>query len=318
MHRVNVKNVALLSLLLLLTVITLTVVGCNKQKKVTSPEFVVGINQYVQHPILDSVFVSLKNELAKYPNIKLIEKNAAGNALTCKQINDQFVQQKVNAIVALGTPAAQSAIETTTVIPVVFGAITDPVGSKLADSIELPGGNKTGTTNRWPFEKQVSLIKTMLPNAKNVGILVNPAEANCEAGMKIIRIEAAKYNLKLVEVNISNSSEISSATESLRKRVDVILISPSNVLFSGLDSMFKVASKYNIPVLGGDVSSVDKGSIATYGFNNNDVGKMTAEILMKVLNSKELAGTIPVMGPPPSKLYMNSDMMKKYNLTKPL
>jgi len=270
------------------------------------PEEVIGVNQYVQHPILDAVLKGMLNRLNAEPGVRVVVKNSNGDALSCQQINEHFVKSKVAVLVALGTPAAQSAVNVAGDIPVVFGAITDPVGAKLATSLQRPGGNKTGTTNRWPFEDQIALIRKAMPLAKRVGVVVNPGEANCEAGMAVIRAEAKKAGLEVVESPVANPSEVRAAVESLRGKVDVMVISPANTVFSALDTLLGVAKESGIPVFGGDETAVARGSIATYGFSNSEVGRETAEVVLRVLRGKVPPGEIPVARPPNAKLYVNA------------
>lgn len=278
----------------------------------------IGINQYVAHPILDAVYEGLKEGISKNENIQLIYKNSNADAMTCQQINQQFVNSGVNVIVALGTPAAQSAVSVAKgKITVVYGAITDPIGAKLADSLDKPGGNKTGTTNRWPFEEQVRLINKILPNVQKVGVIVNPGEENCVSGMTVIKRVAQEQGLDLVEVPISNSGEIKTAVDHLiNSNVDAILISPSNTVFTALDTVINLALEKNIPIIGGDETAVQKGSIATYGFSNKDVGIATAKVVMRVLKG-EKAGDIPVAKPQNVSLYINKEMIAKLKLSIP-
>jgi putative ABC transport system substrate-binding protein len=274
----------------------------------------VGVNQYVQQPILDAVMEGLRARLATEPNLRIEFKNAHGDVLTCQQINEQFVQAKVDVIVALGTPAAQSAVRVSPRIPVVFGAITDPVGAKLADSLDKPGANKTGTSNRWPFEDQITMIKRLMPNARKIGLVVNPSEANCEAGMKVIRAKAQEVGWTLLEVPVATSAEVRQAVESLKGRVDLIMVSPSNVVFSALDALLATSKEIGVPVLGGDESAVKRGSIATCGFSNTDVGLATAEVVLEVLKNDKPAGEIPVARPPAARLFLNEEAAAAFGL----
>jgi len=294
--------------------------GCSKEESPkSSTAKTVMVNQYVTQPILDAVLAGMQERLSQEAGIDVIVKNSNADAMTCRQINEQFIQQNPSLIVALGTPAAQSAVQVANgKVPVVFGAITDPVGAKLADSLELPGGNKTGTTNRWPFDDQVRLVHELLPNAKTIGVIVNPGEDNCNAGVEVFRQTAKKLGLTLVETPATNSSEVKTAASVLTaKKVDVILISPSNTLFSALNSLISTAHEAGIPVIGGDESAVERGSIATYGFSNKDVGIATAEIVLEVLKGEKKAGTIPVARPKQNRLFVNTVEVKKAGLTIP-
>jgi len=277
------------------------------------------INQYVAHPILDAVLTGIQERLGQEKGIEIIVKNSNADAMTCRQINEQFLQQNAAVIVALGTPTAQSAVQLANgKIPVVFGAITDPVGAKLADSLGRPGGNKTGTTNRWPFADQIKLIRDLLPNVKMIGVIVNPGEDNCEAGVKIFRETARELGLTLVETPATNSSEVKTAASVLvSKKVDAIIVSPSNTLFSALNSLISTAEEASIPVIGGDETAVERGSVATYGFGNKDVGVATAEIVIEVLKGERKTGDIPVTCPKQNRLFLNTKALEKAKITVP-
>jgi len=298
-------------------------IGCSEQESPTvnqtSKDQRVMVNQFVTHPILDAVLAGMQERLSQEEGIEVIVKNSNADAMTCRQINEQFLLQNPSLIVALGTPAAQSAVQVANgKIPVVFGAITDPVGAKLAESLERPGGNKTGTTDRWPFGDQVRLVHDLMPKAKTIGVIVNPGEDNCDAGVIVFRKTAKELGLRLVETPATNSSEVKTASSVLTgKKVDVILISPSNTLFSALNSLITTAQKAGIPVIGGDESAVERGSIATYGFSYKDVGVATAEIVLEVLKGDKAAGTIPVARPKQNRLFVNAMAIKKAGITIP-
>ncbi len=121
-------------------------------------------------------------------------------------------------------------------------------------------------------------------------------------------------DIELIEVPATNSAEVKSATSVLINReVDVILISPSNIVFSALDVVINTGTNAGIPVIGGDETAVSRGSIATYGFSNRDVGIATAEIVLqaKELDNKSLVGSIPVAQPKKNKLYININQLEK-------
>lgn len=307
----------LVSILILMVIFYLSV-GCGNQQtnKGESP-FIVGVNQYMNHPMLDAVYKGFKDRLIKQKKYKLLLKIANADNAMVLQINNQFIHDKVDIIAALGTPSAQSAVKLSKNIPVVFGAITDPVAAGLADTLERPGGNKTGTTDRWPYEKQVSLIKRIKPDAKIVGTITNPGEDNCVAGMVYVRKAAKKFNLELIEVPISNTSEILPAAKSLVGRVDIFFVSPSNTLVSGIGALVKVASENNLLVLGGDKTTVKDGSLMSYGHDYYNIGKWTAEIVIQVLEDEKKPAEIAVIAPPEAALYYNETFGKKMKVVLP-
>lgn len=293
------RNLVIITYLIISLTTVGVFVGCTKNKEEVVAK-VIGINQYMEHPLLDESRKGLMDELqrqgiAENKGYTFAYRNAGGDQSTAVQINTQFVNQKVAMIVALGTPSAQSAINATKTIPVVFGAITDPVASGLAKSESAPGGNKTGTSDRWPYEKQISLIRQILPTAKKVGIVLNPGESNTEASMKYIRPLLKSNGFTPVEVPVANSSEVMQAARSLVGRCDMFLVPGDNTVIAAISSIVKVANENNIPLFAGDEDSVSKGAIATYGNNYYDVGVATGKIIAKIFREKITdIGSIPV------------------------
>jgi putative ABC transport system substrate-binding protein len=153
-------------------------------------DIVIGVNQLVTHPLLDAVYRGLTDGLKEGglgpgDGVRVILKNANGDQNLAYQINRQFVDQGVDMIVPIATAPAQSACKVTSQIPIVFAAITDPVEAGVAESLERPGANKTGSSDRWPYEQQIGLMRRLVPAAKKAGIVLNPGESNTIASMKL-------------------------------------------------------------------------------------------------------------------------------------
>lgn len=293
--------------------------GCGSTEK----QVVIGINQFMQHPLLDQVAKGVIDELgtagiSSDSNPRRYNlKNANGEMPAAVQINKQFVDEKVAVIVALGTPSAQSAVKATHTIPVVFGAITDPIRAGIADTIAKPGGNKTGTSDRWPFEKQVGLIRQILPNAKKVGIVLNPAESNTEATMAYVRPALQAAGLQAVEVPVASTTEVYGAAKSLVGRCDVFLVPGDNTVIAAFDSLVKVARQSKIPILGGTEDLIKAGSIATYAGDYYQIGRQTGKIVLQVLRGGVEPGSISVAIADQNTLLINEAAAKAYNVSIP-
>lgn len=308
MKKKRYKGEAWFGAVTLLMMVTVLLGGCQNQKK--SGTYRIGINQFMQHPLLDQTAKGLLDELtaagiSQKKGSVVTLKNANGDESVAVQINKQFSDDKVDVIVALGTPSAQSAVKTTKTIPVVFGAITDPVQAGIAASLTKPGGNKTGTSDRWPFEQQVSLIKKIVPNASRVGIILNPSESNTEASMSYIRPALQKQGLTGVEVPVASTSEVYGAAKSLVGRCDVFLVPGDNTVISAFDTLVKVSRESKTPIIGGSDDLVLKGSLATYAGDYYQVGRATGKIVVKILKEKKDPGTIPIAVAEKSKLVVN-------------
>jgi len=310
------KNMAFAKFIIMAIAAPVLIVNCAKDRDGRARK-TIGVNQYMEHPLLEEARKGMIDELNKQGITEdngyfLIYRNAGGDQLTAAQINTQFVNQKVSMIVALGTPSAQSAIKATKTIPIVFGVITDPVASGLAITEQAPGGNKTGTSDRWPYDKQIRLIRMICPMARRVGIVLNPGESNTEASMKHIRPLLKSYQLDIVEVPVVNSSEVMQAARSLVGRCDVYLIPGDNTVISAISSIVKVANENKIPLFAGDEDSVKNGAIATYGNNYYEVGIATGRIIAKIFKeSISDIGSIPVAVATDANLIINLKAAKE-------
>jgi len=305
----TIKHIAVILLAALI------IVSCNQK----SDKIAIGIIQYANQSILDSVYSGIKSKFDEYGEKYKIEYQVAhGDAILNASISKQFIHDSVDLIIALGTPSAQAVINGTKRIPVVFTAITDPVGAKLAASLDNPGGNKTGYTNMQPFDKQIELIKLIKPGVKKVGIITNSSEANCVAGMVYVRKALEEFQIPFEELDASTSSEITASAQSLSNKCDVFFISPSNTIYENLGAIKKEAEKNNIMIVGGDRSAVTKyGSIGTYSYNFVEMGVNTAELAIKILDQKLNPGTIPVSRPANTYLYLNPEAAKELGLNIP-
>jgi putative ABC transport system substrate-binding protein len=294
--------------------------GCNAQHK--PKPATIGINQFMQHPVLDEVAKGILDEfkdqgITEANGYKVVYKNANGDQTVAVQINKMLVNDKVDVIIPMGTPAAQSACKETTTIPVVFGAITDPVKAGIAESLEHPGKNRTGMSNRWPFEKQVGLIKQVVPKAVSVGMVINPSEANTQAGLSYIRPALQRAGLKAVEVPVASSSEVLNAAKSLVGRCDVFYVTPDNTLIGGFDALVKVARENKIPIIGGSEDLVKKGSLASYAPDHYRLGRATAKMVLEILREHKDPGSMPVILDNSAPLIINEAEAAKIGISLP-
>ena len=277
--------------------------------------------QYVEHPNLDNVYLGFQEEIDKWAkangrSVKYERQNANGSVLVASQIVNVFVNNKPNIILALGTPAAQSAQQVTSEIPIVFGAITDPVEAGLAETMEAPGKNLTGSCDKWPYEKQFEMIKLLFPNVSSVGVVFNPSESNSENSMREIRRIVSEKGLSLYEASVSNSTDVYSAAQSLIRKSDILYAPADNTVLSALDAYLKVAKQYHIPLFVGDQGSVEKGGIATYGPDYYELGIETGKIGVRILNGESPSG-ISVAVATSGALVINKSSSEFFHVTYP-
>lgn len=292
-------------------------VGCKDR----GDAVVVAVNQYVHHPNLAATLDGFKEVVDEWAKAKGVEVEykvqvANGNTTVATQIARQQAGQKPNLILALATPSAQAAAKATKSIPIVFGAITDPVEAGLVESLVEPGGNVTGSSDQWPYDKQFELMRRLRSEAKVIGIVLNPGEANTVASMKRIDPALAKFGFSKVEAAVSNTSEVLMAAQSLVGRVDLFFAPADNTVLSGLDAFAKVARINKIPLFVGDEGSVKKGGVATYGVDYKELGRQTGELAVRILEGGE-ASAIPVVVGSGAHLLVNPAAAREQGLELP-
>ncbi|MFC3883603.1 ABC transporter substrate-binding protein [Bacillus songklensis] len=293
-------------------------VSGNKEEKKTVK---IGITQLVEHPSLDAsregFIAALKDAgYEEGKNLKIDYQNAQGDMNNNMMIAQNLVADQNDLILAITTSSAQAAVKSTKDIPILFTAITDPVGAKLVNSIEQPGGNVTGTSDTHPeaIKKTISSIKEFIPDAKKVGIIYNSGEPNSVVNVENAKKVIKEIGLEAVETTVSTSSEVKQAAESLVGRADVFYIPKDNTVVAALESVIKVANEKKIPTFVGEGDSVKRGTFASYGFEYHDLGYATGKMAVEILEGKK-PSDIPVGFPENLELVINKKAAEQEGIT---
>ncbi|EPT7428273.1 ABC transporter substrate-binding protein [Vibrio cholerae] len=281
----------------------------------------VAVSQIVEHPALDATRQGLLDGLKakgyeEGKNLKFDYKTAQGNPAIAVQIARQFVGENPDVLVGIATPTAQALVSATKTIPIVFTAVTDPVGAKLVKQLEQPGKNVTGLSDLSPVEQHVELIKEILPNVKSIGVVYNPGEANAVSLMELLKLSAAKHGIKLVEATALKSADVQSATQAIAEKSDVIYALIDNTVASAIEGMIVAANQAKTPVFGAATSYVERGAIASLGFDYYQIGVQTADYVAAILEGKE-PGSLDVQVAKGSDLVINKTAAEQLGITIP-
>lgn len=281
----------------------------------------VAVTAIVEHPALDAARDGVKAALAEAgykegENLKFLYESAQGNPGTAAQIARQFVGEEPSVIVPISTPSAQAVVSATRDIPVVFTAVSDPVGAQLVKDVAKPGRNVTGLSDMSPVAEHIKLIQEISPNAKSIGFLYNTAETNSVSILAALKEEAAKNGMTVVESVATKSAEVQGAARGLVGRADVFYIPTDNTIVSAFEAAVGVAEEAKIPLYAADTGSVDRGAVAALGFNYFDVGKQTGAIVARILKG-EAPGDIPVTVAAGTDLVINKGAATRMGVTLP-
>ena len=248
------------------TTAALLLTGCSSggdEKSGEAKKATVGISQFVEHPSLDAAregFVQALKDggYTEGENLTLDVQNASGDQATATSIASNFASSQDDLVLGIATPSAQSLARAVTDKPVLFTAVTDPVDAGLVNSNDAPGGNVTGTTDMNPVAEQIKLVKQLKPGAKSVGIIYNPDETNSQRQVDEARRAARDEGLDVVEQTVATAAEVAQAAEVLE--ADSLFVPTDNTVVAGLDAVTAAAESQRIPLIAGDLDSVERGA----------------------------------------------------------
>lgn len=268
--------------------------------------FTVSVNQFVEHPALDAVLKGFQDQM-KDDGVS-VDYNvhiAQANMATTVQIANQILGEKPDLVLAIATPSAQACAQKINNIPILFTAVTDPVGAGLVKSLNEPGANVTGMTDLSPVARQVALIWEFQPDLKTIGVIYNAGEANSVTLVNLLKDVCKKNGIGVEEATVLNSSGVYQAAKSLVGRCDAVYIPTDNTVISALESAVKICDESNLPLYCADTDSVDRGAIAALAVDYYRMGRQTAQMAQRIQKEGAKVSTMPVEDLQDLKLYVN-------------
>lgn len=283
------------------------------EKTADGKQYKIGVLQLVQHTALDAAnkgFIKALDDAGL--NYVADQQNAAGDQSTCQTIASKLVNDGSDLILSIATPAAQAVAGTTSDIPVLVTAVTDPAASDLVASNDAPGGNVSGTSDLTPVKEQISLLKKILPNAKTVGILYASSESNSEIQAKMAREAIEAEGMTAVDYTVSSSNEIQTVVTSMVGKVDAIYAPTDNTIAAGMTTVAMVANENGLPTICGEEGMVKAGGLATYGIDYFELGYLTGQQAVKILKDGDDISKMPIEYLPADKckLSVNEETAK--------
>lgn len=287
---------------------TLGLIGCSNTDDTATtdsttttdkPAKTLAITQIVEHPSLDDMRRGIIDELAdngyiEGQNLTINFQSAQGNTATAGQIAKQFAGDNPDAIVAISTPSAQSVVASTTSVPIVYTAVSDPLAAKLINADGTPfQDNLTGLSSQLPLEPQIDLLQKIKPNAKTIGYVYSPGEANSVALRDRLKEILPTRGLSILDIPANRPTDIGMATRSLQGRADIIYTSMDNNVASAFEAMTQAANELKMPIVASDEFSVQRGATAALGVNDYDFGRRTGKMVYRILNGESVSTIKP-------------------------
>lgn len=295
--------------------------GAGLSGALAADKVVVAVTAIDEHPALVACRNGIRDALkaAGYQdgkNLTLIYESAKGDPAAADRIARKFAQKKPDVIVPISTPSALAVVRATVGTPVVFAAVTDPLGAKLVRDMHEPGGNVTGVSDLSPVRTHINLIEAITPGARTIGVLFNPLESNSHTLVYLMKKTAMGANMSVVEAPARSAAAVPAAAQGLVGKADVIFVVTDNTVVARLDDVIKVGVDHGMPVYAGDLDAVKRGAIAAIGLDYYNVGWQAGNMVVRILGGAQ-PGKMPVAVADKTKLYVNPTIANEMGLTIP-
>jgi putative tryptophan/tyrosine transport system substrate-binding protein len=234
------------------------------------------------------------------------------------EIAAEFVRRKVDVIVTSATAAVVAAKQATSVIPIVFAAAGDPVGTGLVASLARPGGNVTGLSIQQTdvATKRLELLREVVPNLRRLAILANVGGPAVLLDMREVQSTARALGLEVITSEIRRGEDIAPAFEALKGRADALYVCIDPLVATNRIRINTLAVAARLPTMHASREYVEAGGLMSYGPNRPEMWRRAADMVDKILRGAK-PGDIPVEQPRKFDLIINLTTAKALGLEIP-
>ncbi len=250
-------------------------------------------------------------------NVRVETRWATANAAELRKHAAELAAHAPNVILVAGNTGVGPLLEVTRTVPVVFAAVSDPVGSGIVESLARPGGNATGFMI-YEFSiggKWLELLKQIAPNVTRVAVLRDASLAVATNVFVAIQAVATSLRVEVIPLNMRDASEIEQSVESFARTPNGGLIpAPSTTAIRYRDLIITLAAQHKLPALYWDRAFVAAGGLMSYGPNLVEEFRQTAGYVDRILKGEQPAD-LPVQAPTKYELVINLKTANALGLT---
>jgi len=268
-----------------------------------------------------AAFVQRLRELAWFDgrNLAIEYRWAEGRNERYAENAAELVRLKVDVIVTVTTPASLAAKQATAVIPIVFAAATDPIGTGLVASLARPGGNVTGLATQMSdtIGKKLEFLREVVPDLRRLAIMANAGNPGSMLDMSEAEATARRLGLEVTTSEIRRAEDIAPAFEAFRNRADALYLCPDPLMNTNRTRINILAVGARFPTMHGHREYVEAGGLMSYGSNIPDQFRRVADIVDNIILRGAKPADIPVEQPTKFDLVMNLTTAKALGLDIP-
>lgn len=278
--------------------------------------FKVGICNYVDDASLNQINDNIQAELKRIGEengvtFEISYDNCNADANVLNQIVANFIAEDVDLMVGIATPVAIAMQSATEDIPIIFSAVSDPVGAELVSSLEAPGANITGTSDYLDTNAIMNLIFANNPEAKTIGLLYDIGQDSSTAPIADAKAFLDEKGISYVEHTGTNVAEVQLAAQAMvNDKVDAVFTPTDNTIMKAELSIYETFNEAKIPHYTGADSFALNGAFLGYGVDYANLGVETAKMIAQVLIEGKNPAELPVMTFDNGTATVNTDTCK--------
>lgn len=281
----------------------------------------VSVVQIVSHSSLNTIRDSFSDEMEQLGytegEIELEYYDAGNDTSTLDSILSTASGDGSDVIVAIATPTAQSAARYAEEIPIVFAAVSDPIGAGLTSSLEEPDKNITGTMDDIQVDQILEAALEIDPDMQRLGVIYNASEANSVTNIEKAKTFCEENGIELQEVTVTSTNDVQQAVTTLAGSCDAIFSPNDNTVASAMSAAAQAAVEAGIPYYVGADSMVSDGGFLTVGIDYEELGRETARMVDQVLQGTDVADIPIVQFKTDLSIYVNASTMEALGRTLP-
>lgn len=259
----------------------------------------VGIVQYVDDASLNQIVSAVQTQLdAKGTELGVTfayadyTYNGQADSTTMNQIATDLIASKVDVIIPVATPTAmvmqnataENPREDGSLIPVVFSAVTDPVGAGLTASMDAPGSNITGTSDALNTDAIFDMIFAANPEISKIGLLYDKSQDSSNAAIEAAKAYCEAKNVEVIEKTGTTNDELSLAADALLATgVEAVFTPTDNTVMTAELAIYEKFIDAGVPHYCGADSFALNGAFLGYGVNYEELGTATADLVVEIL-----------------------------------
>lgn len=281
----------------------------------------IGVLKFVNVPPLNQAydgFVSALDEAGLSYDIDLKDANADGSLVSSSALT---LVGESDLVLGIATPAASGLLAAREIkdnnVPILFTAVTDPEYSGLMDDADAPNDNITGTSDMNPVREQIELFTRLGLDIDKVGMIYCSTETNSVIQKDLAQAAATEFGLDFEFATFAETNQVGAAMDTLIEAgIDGLYTPTDSTLVSAYSVVKAKADAALIPIIGGEEAHLDLGAVATLSINYFDLGKITGEMAVELLNGKDIS-ELPVRRLEDTPLILDLDNAETIGLTFP-